>query len=127
MTQSCPATIMVLDYYRLGDVDVGAVNNAVVNATTTDSAGTKPLTQIGSPVYTNAVAFGPASRQASQLAVTFNGSGQGFSNNVVVNTLTDNWGIERWACPLSGGAGNRSIVYNGSTGTSGWGIYQHAA
>jgi uncharacterized repeat protein (TIGR01451 family) len=126
MTRPSSATIAVLDYYRLGDADVGAAHNTAANATTSDSAGTKPLTRIGSPVYTNAVAFGPSSRQASQLGVTFNGSAQGFSNNVVVSTLTDNWGIEAWACPLSLSAGGRSIVYNGHTGTSGWGIYQDA-
>jgi hypothetical protein len=43
------ATITVIDYYRLGDADAGAVNGATVNAASQDSVGTKHLTRIGSP------------------------------------------------------------------------------
>src|SRR2546425_7842543 len=68
------ATITVIDYYRLGDADAGAVNGATVNAASQDSVGTKHLTRIGSPAYTNAVSIDAAARAGSQLAVSFNRS-----------------------------------------------------
>lgn len=116
------AAINVIDYYRLGDADAGAANGAVVNATSQDSAGTKHLTRIGSPTYTSDVFSGATLRAGSQLAVSFNGSGRGYSN-AVVSTATDNFGIEAWVRTKSP-TGNHSIVYNGNTSTSGWGIYQ---
>lgn len=47
------AAITVIDYYRLGEADAGAVNGAIVNATSQNSVGTKHLTRFGSPTYTN--------------------------------------------------------------------------
>ena len=116
--------ITVIDYYRLGEADAGAANGATVNATTADSVGTKPLSRIGSPTYTNAVSADAALHTASQLGVSFNGSGQGLSNSVL-STVTDNFGIEAWVRPNTA-SGNHSIAYNGNTSTSGWGIYQFA-
>jgi hypothetical protein len=45
----------------------------------------------------------------------------------VASTLTDNFGVEAWVKWNSGTPGSASIVYNGNSSTSGWGIYQYAA
>ena len=43
------AAATVIDYHRIDEAEPSATNGGTVNATTADSAGTKPLTRVGWP------------------------------------------------------------------------------
>jgi Concanavalin A-like lectin/glucanases superfamily len=60
---------------------------------------------------------------ASRLSVAFHGSDTGLRANSVISTVTDDFGVEAWVRPTAA-SGITSIVYNGNSATSGWGIYQ---
>src|SRR4026209_1962992 len=84
------SAVTVLDYYRLGEADPGAVNNGVM-AVTTDSSGRSNLTVVGSPSYSTNVssdAFTVAS------ALSFNSSaGAAYGYTTVLTPVVDNFGI----------------------------------
>ncbi|MCA9926806.1 MAG: Ig-like domain repeat protein, partial [Anaerolineales bacterium] len=107
----------VLGYWQLGEDDAGATNGLAGNDPTLgqDSTGLNPaldLTPEGSPSY-EAVdgSFG------SVLAMSFNGSTDGYIRATAVTTATDNFGVEAWVKP-TGATGPQFIVYNGVYGNN---------
>lgn len=120
------AAITVLDYYRLGEADPGAVAGNVANATTADSGGANPLARTDSNTtlrYSSAVSPVAAQRVGSTLATTFDGGDDKFSIGTPISILTNNFGIEAWVNAATT-AGTGVIAYNGSTSTSGWGLFR---
>lgn len=118
------ATVTNVAWYRLGENDPGARSGNAVTNTTADLVGPNHLKQFGSPLYSTAVSAGAASQLKSSFAVNFNGTSQ-YLSNTVVSTAVNNFGIEAWVKPNATAAGNRTIVFNGSSTVSGWGFIQH--
>lgn len=113
------AATLIADY-RLGEADAGAANGIAGNATTTDSSGNGlNLTKSGTATYTNATAPGGA------LAMAF--SNGFYSRGGVLTSVTDNFVLQAWAQSTSLAPGDRPVVYNGNSATSGFGIYQSGA
>src|SRR5262245_1452568 len=112
------AAVTVLNYYRMGEGDPGALPG-IAASTTSDQAGSNPLPLSGSPVYASDVASQAASQVSSTLSLDF-GPGA-YSTNALISTVTDNFGFEAWVKPTSV-TGSHVLVYNGHTASSGWGI-----
>jgi len=83
-----------------------------------DSAGTDNLTYSGAATYSSDVAT--STNFTSTLSVNFTNSA--YALGAIPTTVQDNFGIEAWVKPTAPGAGG-IIIYNGNTGTSGWGIF----
>ena len=112
------AAVGVFGFWRLGENDPGAAAGNFAGATTLDaSGGGNTLSLVGSPapIYTI------TTPKNSTLAMSFTGSSN-WSGPAVL-TPANNFAIEIWAYPTSSG-GNRAVIYNGNTGTAGYGIYQ---
>jgi len=58
----------------------------------------------------------------AQAALNFDGANDYLSKEAVISTNTTNFTIEAWV-KWNGSGGNQAILYNGSTGGSGYGIY----
>lgn len=112
------AAVMDVGLWHLGEADQGATAGAPADLHTVDSVGTDNLTLGGTgATYTNLAA------PRSTLAISFPGTA-GYSGTVE-STVSENWGIEIWANPASyANNGNRAVIYNGSTSTNGYGIYE---
>ncbi|MGH8091239.1 MAG: LamG domain-containing protein [Rudaea sp.] len=116
------ATITVLNQWHLGEADAGASAGGAGAATTVDSVGGFNLNKVGTPAYAADV---PANI-GSNLSLAFNGTTDEYMNpSGVASTLTDNFGIEAWVKWNAGTPGSASIIYNGNSSNSGWGIYQY--
>ncbi len=123
ITLPAQAAITVVDYWPLGEKDAGATNNGVM-ASSTDSAGSRTFTTFGSPYYSSSVASAAVTATASSLC--FQNSGAGYGTSALISGLTNNFGIELWVNPANTN-GNKCLVYNGSSGGSGWGLFQIGA
>ncbi|HEV2454382.1 MAG TPA: FG-GAP-like repeat-containing protein [Verrucomicrobiae bacterium] len=113
------ATVTVVDYWRLGENDPGAVAGAVAT-NTTDSVGSKPLAIQGNARYANDV---PAGNPGSLLSINFTNSA--YATNSIISTAVNNFGIECWVKPTAMGGSGQVIAYNGATGgagSGGWGL-----
>lgn len=116
------ATVTVLNQWHLGEADAGASAGGAGAAATVDSVGGFNLNKVGAPTYSSAV----PPRIDSTLSVAFNGTTDQYQNaSGVASTLTDNFGVEAWVKWNAGTPGSVSIIYNGNSSTSGWGIYQY--
>jgi microcystin-dependent protein len=116
------ATVTNMAWFRLGEVDAGAVSGGAVNSTSQDIAGTNQLTRFGSPYYTNRTSALASSHVSSSFGIHFNGSQ--YLSNGVVSSAINNFGMEMWVKPDTTAAGNRFIVCNGDTLADGWAIFQ---
>jgi hypothetical protein len=112
--------ITVLRRYGFGDGDSGALPGMVM-VTTSDDTGSGPLTAAGTPAYSSLVPFIRAIPSA--LCVDFPGGSLASAGNVVTS-LTDNFAMEVWVRPETTATGNRCIMYNGTSSSNGWGIFQ---
>lgn len=116
------ATVTVLNQWRLGEADTGASAGSAGAAATVDSVGGFNLNKVGAPTYSSDV----PPRIGSMLSMAFNGTTDQYQNaSGVASTLTDNFGVEAWVKWNAGSPGSASIVYNGNSSNSGWGIYQY--
>src|SRR5580765_1823867 len=111
------AAVTNVAWYRLGEMDPGAVSGHVVNSTTLDLLGMNHLKRIGGPLYTNAVSKA-AGQIGSSLAVQFNGVNE-FCSNAVVTTARNNFGIEAWIATLGAANGTYIIAHNGNAAANG--------
>src|SRR5690349_8270524 len=68
------ATITVLDYYKLGDADPGAIAGNIGNSTTTDSVAGKNMTREGSPTYSSDVPFSSVGGAPDIFSMSFSGA-----------------------------------------------------
>jgi hypothetical protein len=118
------AAITVLNYYRLGEDDPGAVNNGYMSRTT-DSVGTNDLTVVGAPFWSTDVSTAASSHCASVFSFQFF-SGGPYGITTKLTTVTNNFGIEAWVKPNTT-SGTHCIAYNGNTTANGWGLYQVGA
>lgn len=115
---SARATVTVLNYWRMGENDPGAVPLGKP-VTAIDSVGTNNLTYSGSAIYSTNVAAVASTNAYSRLSVELTNSA--YASSPIVSTNVDNFGIEAWVNPASVVSG-QIIVYNGNTATTGWGI-----
>jgi hypothetical protein len=123
LTLNVHATVTTVAYWRMGENDPGAVSGGFCTNTVDWFFGriltNTPVAGVY-PVYTNNVGPQAALATGSQLSLALAGGQHGVG--AVVPSLTDNFGVEAWVYPTdtTGGA----VVYDGNTGSSGWGIYQ---
>jgi hypothetical protein len=113
------ATPTVNGYWRLGEDDLGSVAGQPADSITADSSGNgNALGLLGS----SAATYSSVRAQNSAMSILFDGTSN-YSGNVI-NTGTDNFGIEIWAYPTATPALNHSfiLVDNGRTCCSGYGI-----
>ncbi len=115
------AAVTVLDYYRLGEDDPGARDNAPMDSTT-DSVGKKNLAVVGGPFWSTDVSSSASGHTASVFSFQFFQGGPYGITSVLTN-VTDNFGIEAWVKPATS-SGSHCIAYNGNTAANGWGLYQ---
>ena len=115
------ATITALNYWRQGENDPGA-HPGVVASATTDSVGTNPLTMVGSSLYSGNIATAAATATGSSLDTSFFANGVYGIGTLIPATLLNNFGVELWVNPAST-SGSQALAYNGSPGSSGWGLF----
>jgi alpha-tubulin suppressor-like RCC1 family protein len=115
---SLHGTVTNVAWYRLGENDPGAVPGLVAT-NSIDVVANRVLTLVGGPFYDTNVASSAAAHVGSSLGVRFSSTTWG--TNALVSTVVDNFGLEAWVNP-SALAGDHMIVYNGHSGTSGWGL-----
>ena len=116
---SAQAAISVVAQYRLGEDDPGAVAFGTGADPTLPSVGAINLSRTGSPSYS------PTTPPFvnSTLSMAFNGNGDRYTG-AVVSTATDNFGVEAWVKSNGNTANNATLVYNGNSGNSGWGLFR---
>jgi len=114
------AAVGVFGFWKLGENDPGAVAGNLAGAVTIDATGGPALSLVGSPAPT----FSLNVARNSTLAMSFSGASNW--SGPAVGTGTDNFAFEIWAYP-TGSGGNRVLIHNGNTGTSGYGIFQNGS
>jgi hypothetical protein len=119
LSLSARAIVTTVLWYRLGENDPGA-SPGLVTTNTMDNSGTRPLPVFGQATYSSDVAYSASTRVASSLSMQFTNSAYALSGSPA-SSLTDNFGIECWVKPVSS-SGVQVLAYNGTTGTSGWGL-----
>ncbi len=112
-----------VNYYRLGDADPGATDGGFI-ISIKDSVGTNDLHQNNSPTYSANVTPAATEWTNNGLGIVFNGSTQSVSGPGL-SPVTNNFCLEAWVNPRSGGGVNRVIAYNGLANNSGWGMFQN--
>ncbi len=113
------AAITVVAEYRFGESDPGALPNTPGANPSLPSVGSNPLTRNGTPAYS-----GITPRVVpSALSMAFNAGSDRYSG-AIVSTATDNFGVEAWVKSNGSVALNATLVYNGNTGNSGWGLFR---
>jgi concanavalin A-like lectin/glucanase superfamily protein len=115
------ASVAYTAFYHLGESDLGAVAGNLGDSPTIDSSGNGfnlNLHLNNGPTFadysSNVPPFGSA------LSMSFSGADY---DGGVVTSATNNVGIEAWVYVPSVPVGNAAIVYNGTTGSSGFGLY----
>jgi hypothetical protein len=119
MAASTEAAVTTVAQYRLGESDPGAVAGGAGANPTLPSTGAVNLTRNGAPSYS---ALTPPF-VASTLSMSFNGGPDRYSGGIV-STATDNFGVEAWVQSNGSTAVNATLVYNGNSGNSGWGLFR---
>jgi len=114
--------------WRLGDSDGGAQAGGALTATKLDAfaaSGTINVnvqqTVTGSPTYVDVAGTPAATIVQSKLGAHFDGTGKITSGLTLI--LPDNFAVEAWARPQTT-TGTQALVYCGTSGTNGFGIYQ---
>lgn len=116
---SAQAAINVVAQYRLGEADPGAVAFGPGADPTVPSVGAVNLSRVGAPSYSSTTP--PLVNSA--LSMAFNGNSDRYVG-AVVSTATDNFGVEAWVKSNGNTANNATLVYNGNSGNSGWGLFR---
>jgi hypothetical protein len=118
------ATIIYSAYYQLGESDPGAAPGNPGDAQTIDSSGNGlNLTKHNNSSSSSAQYSNNVPPFGSSLAMSFSGTGD-YDGNVVTSAV-NNFGIEAWVLFPSVPTGNVAIAYDGTTGSSGFGLYSH--
>lgn len=107
------ATITVLNYYRMGETDPGAVAGNLCNISTIDSVGGKNLKKGNNPSYSSGIAAPILGGTPSLLSIAFTGSPQDFfSLNSTISDVTTNFVLEAFVKSFDTTSSAR-LVYNG--------------
>jgi hypothetical protein len=119
------ATVTAVKYWRMGENDPGATNMASCTNTTeylteltmsnTPAAGVYPY-------YSTNVASAAGNVDGSKLCLHYSG-GQ-YGTVAPMPNLASNFGVELWVNP-DNITTNESLVFNGNSSTTGWGLYQY--
>jgi hypothetical protein len=122
---SQPEYTATLASWRLGEDDAGAANGASV--TTTANPYGAALVFNNSVTYSSAVSPFAAGWLDSRLGLSFLAGVYG-TNRLITDlrgntAIVDNFGIELWVKP-DDTASTKCLAYNGTTTSSGWGLYQ---
>ncbi|WP_166654369.1 choice-of-anchor D domain-containing protein [Tahibacter aquaticus] len=120
--QPAVAAVTPIDYYRMGETENAAPGTA---SATPDSVGGKTMTLVGSPLYTADTASTAISATGSTRSLWFFAGTSGSAS--LLTTATDNVGLEAWVKPSSMPAGSHCLVYNGSSGANGFGLFMNGA
>jgi len=113
------ATVTTVAQYRLGEADPGAVPGATGANPTLPSVGAVTLSRQGTPSYSATLPTGIS----SGLSMSFNGVNQRYLGPTV-STLADNFGVEAWVKSNGSTANLATLVYNGNSSSSGWGLFR---
>lgn len=117
------ATSTVVDYWRMGENDSGAVAGQTATSTK-DAVGGRTITFANSPDYSGRVSLFAAAHTGSDLCLQMAGNAGGTAS--AIPSLVNNFCLEMWVNP-STNTGSQCLAYNGNTGSSGWGLYQQGA
>lgn len=120
--QPAVAAVTPIDYYRMGETENAAPGSASV---TLDSVGGKTMTLVGTPFYVADAAGTAVSATGSTNSLWFFSGTWG--NASLLTTATDNVGLEAWVKPGSLPAGSHCLVYNGTSGANGFGLFMNGA
>lgn len=114
--------------WRFGESDVGAQAGGALTVTKLDPFAANgtitvnvPQTVTGSPTYVDTAGTPAATIVQSKLGAHFDGTGKITSSLTLI--LPDNFAVEAWARPQTT-TGTQALVYCGTSGTNGFGIYQ---
>lgn len=113
------AAVTTVASYRLGEADPGAVAGAPGADPTLASTGSVNLGRNGAPFYSGQI----PPFVTSALSMRFNGGPDRYTGALVSNA-TNNFGVEAWVKSDGSTAQNAALVYNGNTGSSGWGLFR---
>lgn len=123
------ATVNTFYYWHMGESDPGSVNlgvcsntvDSVAHFTLTNAPTTNSFSALVYPVYSTNVAFAAATNSGSDLSLEYLG-GQ-YASAAPLRVLANNFGVEFWVNPFNN-TNTASLVYNGNSSLSGWGLYQ---
>ena len=107
------AYLTTIAYWKMGEADTNASAGASA-MTAVDSIGVNSLPHTGPATYSANVAASPI---PSVLSVNLTNAA--YAVGALASTTNNNFGIEAWVNPGTNSAA-AVILYNGSTGTSGW-------
>ena len=110
------AAVVPIAYYRAGEDDPGAAAGNLGNATTVDSIAALDFSRSGSPAYSASTGS-----PISELSLDFTGGGN-YSRSGVIFSDVDNVGMELSVFPVSVPTSNNVILYNGNSGSNGFGL-----
>jgi hypothetical protein len=123
------ATVNTFYYWHMGESDAGAIASgastntidSVVRFILTNTPTTNGLNSLVYPQYSTNVAPLAATNAGSSLSLQYLG-GQ-YGSAAPIRVLTNNFGVEVWVNPSSNN-NTASLVYDGNSSTTGWGLYQ---
>ncbi|HXF09483.1 MAG TPA: LamG-like jellyroll fold domain-containing protein, partial [Desulfuromonadaceae bacterium] len=117
------ATVTVVDYWRMGENDASHTPGTVTTSTI-DPFGGRTFSLPGGPAY-NTVSSSTATVDTGSSSCMFFFSGT-YGLAPLVTGLTNNFGVELWVNP-NGTPASSCLVYQGNSGSSGWGIFQNGS
>ena len=108
----------------MGENDPGASNGSPV-LSSVDTIASNNLVFATNSTYSSDVTPIAVTRVNSSLSVNLTNQSYALAGTIVTNA-TDHFGIEAWVKPMVVNGTAQVIMYNGNTGTSGWGIFLDA-
>src|SRR5688572_30734106 len=87
------AAVTVINHYRMGENDPGAVSDGVAT-NTLDSVGTNHLLTVNAPVYSTNVSAEAATGLGSAFSMNFSSGGARYASGALLSNVTDNFGLE---------------------------------
>jgi Concanavalin A-like lectin/glucanases superfamily len=116
------ATVTTVDYWRMGENDPSDTPGFAT--TTTDPVGGNTIALSGGPFYATVNSSTATADASSSSCMQFFTGTYGLAP--LIPGLTNNFGVEFWVNP-SATPSSACLVYNGNSGSSGWGIYQNGS
>ncbi len=108
----------------MGENDTGASNGSTMTSTSNSVVGGPALTNhpgLFAIQYSSHVSPVAALDTASSLCIDIS-TGGNYASGPVIPGVANNFGVELWVFPVNTG-GSQCLVYNGNTGSSGWGLF----
>ena len=116
------ATVTTVDYWRMGENDPSDTPGFAT--TTADPVGGNTIALSGGPFYATVNSSTATADASSSSCMQFFTGTYGLAP--LIQGLTNNFGVEFWVNP-SATPSSACLVYNGNSGSSGWGMYQNGS